>query len=354
MATLGQMQASSGAQLVSTCLCPLQSPSVRSTGVSESSTSGGRFRLTGLLAVMGLVLLAAACGSSSKSSSSSTAPSTTSPPSTAPAAAPTTAAAKGSGPVDVLYAGSLVDVMEKQIGPGFDAATGYTFDGFSGDSGTLATEIKGKVRQGDVYISASPAQNAKLMGPTNGDWVSWYALWATSPLVLGYNPHSKFAADLRTKPWYEVLVEPGILIGRTDPATDPKGKLTVEALESAAATHNEPGLKAITTDPNTVFPENTLVGRLQSGQLDVGFFYAAEASAAKIPTVPLQGEDYSAMYTVTVLNRAPHQAGGEAFVSYLLGPAAKPALSADGFILVTPPKVTGTGVPASLQSAMGM
>lgn len=298
---------------------------------------------------MAFVLLAAACGRSSKSNSSSTTPTTA-----APAASPTSAAAKGSGPVDVLYAGSLVNVMEKQIGPGFNAATGYTFTGFSGDSGALATEIKGKVRQGDVYISASPATNTQLMGPANGNWVSWYALWATSPLVLGYNPSSKFAADLKTKPWYQVLVEPGILVGRTDPATDPKGKLTVEALESAATTYNEPGLKAITTDTNTVYPENTLVGRLQSGQLDVGFFYAAEAKAANIPTVLLTGENYAAMYTVTVLNQAPHQAGGEAFVNYLLGPGAKTALNADGFALVTPPKVTGTGVPAGLQSSLGM
>ena len=178
----------------------------------------GRFRLLGILAVTGISLLAGACGSSSKSSAPTTTPPT---PTTAAAAAPSTSppstTARGSGPVDVLYAGSLVNVMEKQIGPGFDAATGYTFAGFSGDSGTLATEIKGKVRQGDVYISASPATNAQLMGPANGNWVSWYAHWASSPLVLGYNASSKFAADLKTKPWYQVLVEPGILIGRTDP-----------------------------------------------------------------------------------------------------------------------------------------
>ncbi len=64
------------------------------------------------------------------------------------------------------------------------------------------------------------------------------------------------------------------------------------------------------------------------------------------------GENYAANYTVTVLNQAPHQAGAEAFVNYLLGPEAKPALNADGFTLVTPPKVTGTGVPAGLQSIL--
>ena len=67
------------------------------------------------------------------------------PSTSAPSATPT-----GSGPVDVLYAGSLVDLMTKTIGPGFHTATGYTFNGTSGDSGTLANEIRGKTIVGDV------------------------------------------------------------------------------------------------------------------------------------------------------------------------------------------------------------
>ena len=118
-----------------------------------------------------------------------------------------------------------------------------------------------------------------------------------------------------------------------------------------AATDREPSLASIATSTSNVYPENTLVGRLQAGQLDVGFFYAAEAKAANIQTVPLTGQTLSAHYTITVLNKAPHEAAAEAFVTYLLSPAAKPALNADGFDLVTPPTVTGTGVPSSLQSA---
>jgi molybdate/tungstate transport system substrate-binding protein len=239
--------------------------------------------------------------------------------------------------------------MEKQIGPAFNTATGYTFTGDSADSGSLATQIKSGVQQGDVFISASPTVNTTLEGTANGNWVSWYASWASSPLVLGYNPSSKFAQDLQTKPWYQVLSEPGILIGRTDPTTDPKGKLTAQALTDGTAKDGGSGLSAVAASTNNVYPENTLVGRLQAGQLDVGFFYAAEAKAANITTVALTGEDLSAKYTITVLNNAPHEAAAEAFVKYLLGPAAKPILTGDGFVLVHP-AVTGTAVPAGLQS----
>jgi molybdate transport system substrate-binding protein len=292
-----------------------------------------------------VVVLAAACGSSAKTST----PTTLAPPA---AGSSTTSILKGSGPMDVLYAGSLVNVMEEQIGPAFDAATGYSFTGFPAGSSALAMQIKGKVRQGDVFISASPAVNETLMGPSNGNWVSWYVTFANSPLVIGYNPHSKFATDLQTKPWYEVITEPGFLIGRTDPATDPKGKLTEMAISEAAKMHNLPALDKITSSDSNVYPEETLVGRLQAGQLDAGFFYTSETTAARIPTVELTGLALKATYTVTVLNQAPHQAGGEAFVSYLLGPDAQSILTKSGFHLVQPPTITGSGVPASVSTAM--
>ena len=250
----------------------------------------------------------------------------------------------------MLYAGSLVNVMQNQISPGFQKATGYSVSGISAGSKDLASEIKGKVHVGDVFISASPKVNATLTGSKNGNWVTWYLTFASSGLVLAYNPNSKFAADLKTKPWYEVITESGIRIGFTDPATDPKGELVAEALAATAKIKNLPALKALAANKSDVYPEETLVGRLQSGQLDAGFFYTIEANAAKIPTVPLTGVALKATYTITILNNAPHQAGAESFVSYLLGPDGQAALSQDGFKIKAPPELTGTGLPSSLQS----
>ncbi len=280
-----------------------------------------------------LAALLAACGSSASSSSS-----TTKPP--------------NRGPVEVLYAGSLVNLMEHDLGPKFSAATGYQYSGFGAGSSQVANQIKGGVRQGDVFISASPNVNTTLQGPANGNWVNWYASFAKGTLVLGYNPNSRFANDLKTKPWYQVITEPGILVGKTDPALDPKGQLTVQALNQAATTYNEPALAAMAHSTDGVFPEETLVGRLQAGQLDAGFFYSNEAKEAGIPTVSLGAIQLAATYTVTVLNRAPHEAGGVSFVNYLLGPKGKSILTAHGLILISPPQRVGTGVPASLSSVV--
>jgi molybdate/tungstate transport system substrate-binding protein len=305
-------------------------------------------RKAAVVALLCIPLAAAGCSSSSSSSAASpAASSTTAAGSPSAAASPT-----GSGPVNVLYAGSLVDLMQKQVGPAFQTATGYSVSGISAGSKDLAAEIKGKVHQGDVFISASPKVNATLEGASGGNWVSWYGTFATSALVIGYNPKSKFANDLKTMPWYKAITEPGLKLGFTDPATDPKGVLAVQAMTDTAKSKNLPALKALSTNKSDIFPEETLVGRLQSGQLDAGFFYTAEAAAASIPTVPLTGEALKATYTITILNKAPHEAGAAAFVTYLLGSDGQAALKQDGFTLVSPPTVTGSGVPSSLQSVL--
>jgi molybdate/tungstate transport system substrate-binding protein len=248
---------------------------------------------------------------------------------------------RAGGPVDVLYAGSLVNLMEQAVGPAFDGATGYTFSGFSAGSNALASAIRGGTQVGDVFISASPLVNGTLEGSANGNWVSWYAGFASSPLVLGFNKGSKFAADLKSKPWYQVVVEPGFLLGRTDAAIDPKGKLAAQALSQAAGAYAEPALSQLAAGTSGVFPEETLVGRLESGQLDAGFFYASEAAAAGIPTVPLGGVALSAQYPITVLNRAPHDKAARAFLAFLLGKVGRSILGHDGLTLTVPPAVTG-------------
>ncbi len=243
--------------------------------------------------------------------------------------------------------------MQEQVGPAFTAATGYTLDNTSMGSTALATGIKGGTLQGDVFISASPAVNAALEGSANGSWVSWYAEFASSPLVLGYNPGGKFAQALKSQPWYSVVSQPGFLIGRTDPATDPKGVLAVTALDQMAQKHNLPALTTIASSTANVFPEQSLVGQLQAGQLDAGFFYGVEAAAANLKTVPLTGTKLAGDYTITILNKAPHSAAARAFVAYLLSKAGEKLLKRNGIVPFTPLKISGkASVPRSVKAIL--
>jgi molybdate/tungstate transport system substrate-binding protein len=258
----------------------------------------------------------------------------------------------GHGSVSVLYAGSLVNLMEHDLGPAFAATDHHDFQGVGAGSTELVAQIKGRVRQGDVFISASPQANSGLEGRANGGWLSWYVTFAKAPLVIGYNPHSHFAAQFRTRPWYSVITQPGIRVGRTDPALDPKGKLTVKALHDAGRTLGMPSLS--TAPPRfAVFPEESLVGRLEAGQLDAGFFYANEAREQHIPTVPLTGVSENATYTAAILASARDPGAAEAFLAFLLAPPGRAILTAHG-LAVAPPKLVGdpAAVPPALRRAI--
>ncbi|MGD1057826.1 MAG: substrate-binding domain-containing protein [Solirubrobacteraceae bacterium] len=269
-------------------------------------------------------------------------------------ATPVASTAAAQGKVSAIFAGSLVDIMEKSFGPAFTQTTGYPFEGFGGGSNEDAAAIKGKVRTADVFLSASASADKELEGAANGNWVSWYSTFASSNLVLGYDPKTKFGKELaHGKPWYKVISEPGILVGRTEPKADPKGKLTVEAVDAAAKKLHDPKLtKALKSFP--IFEETTMLARLQAGQLDAGFFYVVEAKEAHVPTVPLTPVYKYADYTLTILNNAENPAGAEALVSFLLSPKRK---TVEGDYGLVPLKPTFTGsasaVPKGLRSIVG-
>lgn len=314
-------------------------------------------------------LLVSACGAASTKTTTSSTP-----------------AAKAGGNVQVMYAGSLESIMEKQIAPAFKQSTGYTFEGEAKGSSALANEIKGHLQRPDIFISASASVNKQLMGSANGNYVSWYLNFARSEMVIGYNPHSRFASDFQaaakgTKSWYQVLEESGVRLGRTDPILDPKGSATIELMELAENYYHQPGLtqKVLGANENTsqIFPEEELVARLGAGQLDAGFFYINEAQAAHIPfvTLPKQinlGDPSLAatyktatwtnpktkvvskgapiVYTLTIPSTSQNQAGAQAFAAFLLSSQGQNILQSNG-LLSTPLTVSGdaNAVPQSLQ-----
>lgn len=289
-----------------------------------------------LLAAAALALagaFAARAAALTKTPNAPAAAHTLAPPeqSTTVAAAPSPPPA---GPVQVLYAGSLIALMEHDLGPAFTKDAGVKFWGEGKGSQALANEIRGELRRADVFISASPEVNEQLMGVENGDWLQWYAVFAASPLVIGYQPKSRFAADFAGKPWYEVLLEPGIRIGRTDPQLDPKGMRTLELLAAAATAYGRPELPRTLLAKRggaVIFPETDLIGRLQSGQLDAGFLYETEATERGIPYVkPASAVDPRAVYTVAIVRDAPHPAAAQAFVRYLLSAAGRARLERHG------------------------
>jgi molybdate/tungstate transport system substrate-binding protein len=206
----------------------------------------------------------------------------------------------GSGEaVSVLYAGSLAGVMEDGVGPAFSKATGLAYQGEAQGSLGGARMIRDKLRFPDVYISADPAVNEKvLMGQENGNLVNWYMTVAASQLVIGYNPASEFAGKFEEVrdgkvPWYELLETPGVRFGRGDPSIDPKGYRTIFMFDLAGRFYHRPEIPKLLGEPRNpaqVFPEIVLLARMESGEFDAAIFYKHEAVAHKLPFITLPPE----------------------------------------------------------------
>lgn len=261
------------------------------------------------------------------------------------------------GTVKVLYAASLTALMETHFGPTFTRATGFGFEGYAAGSTELANEIAGGVRAADVFVSASPKADDKLRAlPAGRGRVAWYAQVAHSPLVVGYNAKSRFATPLRAGPWYQVVLQPGFRLGRTDPTLDPKGTLVVQLAQAEEQALGQTGLADRLLAAGQIFPEQDLVGRLQAGQLDAGFFYQSEAVTVQIPFVaPEPSIDPSAQYTLALPQGGPNPAGAVAFSRFLLGSQGQSLLRAGG-LLVGPITIHGdkTAIPAALHAPLGV
>lgn len=300
----------------------------------KTRSSAGTKSTVGAIGLIGTALILAACGSTSSQSSSNT---------SAPNAS--------HGTINMSYAGSLVGAMTNDIFPKFEKLTHYKVDGYPGGSVALAQQIKEKLRQADIFLSAVPSVNSMLSGKANGNILSWYANLASSPLVIGYNPKSKLGSELTSSNWYKVMQTPGFRLGRTDPKLDPKGVLTDTLVKDEGIKIGDKSLfnRLLGSAENSsqIFPEETLVGRLESGQLDAGFFYENEAKLAKIPFIST-GIKLGANFTISILNGAKNQSGAIAFVNYLYSKQGQKELKSVGLI---PEKATvhGSGVPKGIK-----
>jgi molybdate/tungstate transport system substrate-binding protein len=207
----------------------------------------------------------------------------------APAARPAT-------PLTVAYAGSMAAVMNKGLGPAFDASHATTFQGIGQGSYGLARLIAAGQMRADVFVAITPGpirivQEAGLMGAA--------VPVASTRMVIAYSPKSRFAGDFAAAgeggaPWYKVLERDGLRFGRTDPATDPQGRNIVLTMQLAQRYYKQPDLVAQILgpidNPRQIFAEPSLLTRLESGQLDATSGYLSAVVSHHLPYITLPDE----------------------------------------------------------------
>lgn len=272
--------------------------------------------------------------------------------------------------INLLYAGSMTNVVENTLTSHIKKLLGIQLEGESAGSSELAGFIQSGQKRADLFISASPSVIEKsLFGAANHNRARWYLTFAGDSLVIAYNPKSHFAPQLAEaaegrRTWVSILSENGFRLGRTDPVLDPKGLATLAMGRLAAAYYHMPSLSSqvfgAVENPSQVFPEEDLLGRLNAGQMDAVIAYRHEAVEWKLPYISLPpqinlgdakyAKHYKSVkikvgqqektgglieFALTVPNNAANPKDGTRVASYLLGHAGQSILRMAGFASVS-------------------
>jgi molybdate/tungstate transport system substrate-binding protein len=205
----------------------------------------------------------------------------------------TLAAAQAVPTLRVAYAGSMGVVMDSAAGPAFAKANHAAYQGIGQGSYALARLLAAHQLQADIFVSITPGPIEVLK---QAGLIHSAAPVASTQMVVIYSPHSRFARDFAaaangTKPWYEVLGEPGLRLGRTDPAVDPQGANALLSLQLAADYYHRPDLSkhiaGALQNPAQIFTEPSLMSRLEAGQIDAAIGYLSAAQSHHLPTIAL-------------------------------------------------------------------
>lgn len=207
---------------------------------------------------------------------------------------------------------------------------------------------------------------------------TWYVGFAANRITFAYTDRSKGAAELTPNNWYQVLAQPGVRVGRSNPDTDPSGYQTLQMLQLAQDYYHSPGLVAevlANSPPETmVGTETQLLPALQSGQIDYLGIYRSDAiqhhlrfidlparidlsdpaqsatyATVSIPTASGARTGKPIVYALTVPTNAPNPALGERFVEFLLSPTGQRIMRDNGFTVLRPAVAGGHALPATLQ-----
>jgi len=188
------------------------------------------------------------------------------------------------------------------------------------------------------------------------EYAVWNIRFATNQLVLCYTDKSRFANQINSNNWYEILKRKGVIWGQADPNLDPCGYRSLMVLQLAEKYYKLPGLydQLISNRPEkNVRPKSVeLVSLLKTGNMDYAWEYLSVAVQHGLKYIQLPDEinlgNYkmdefyqqaavkvtgkkpgawitrigkSCTYGITILKSVQNIEAAEAFLEYLMDPS---------------------------------
>lgn len=292
----------------------------------------------------------------------------------------------------VLHAGSLTEPM-KELKKAFESKYPNVEVQLeaAGSAQTIrkVTELK---KEADVVASADYTLIPELMYPEYAEWVIKFA---RNQMVIAFANTSKYADEINSGNWYEILRRHDVKFGFSNPNDDPCGYRSQMVLQLAELYYNDSRIydDLIAENSNLEFTENNgtfilrmppseninpntgklmirsmemeLIYGLEAGEIDYYFIYRSVAKQHKHRFIELPEEiDLSStefadlykkvkvilsdgrmvegkpvVYGITIPTNAPNKYYAEKFVEFVIGEEGNRIFEALGQPPITPPEV---------------
>ncbi len=136
------------------------------------------------------------------------------------------------------------------------------------------TELK---KPCDIIASADYLVIDELIVP---EYASWSIRFATNEIVIAFQEKSRYASDIDSLNWTDILLKENVTFSRSDPDSDPCGYRSVLTFMLAEKYYNKPGLAAKLTSKDRDFirpKEVDLVALIEANAVDYMFQYKSVA-----------------------------------------------------------------------------
>jgi molybdate/tungstate transport system substrate-binding protein len=244
------------------------------------------------------------------------------------------------------------------------------------------TELK---RECDVLASADYVVIDQMLIPTHA---SWNIKFAADEMTIAYHDSSRRAAEVSSTNWFDILLDPKVAFGRSDPNSDPAGYRAIFVMTLAETYYSKSGLadSLLAKDTSLIRPKSVdLLALLESGSIDYIFTYRSVAVQHNLRFITLPDEinlkrpDFADRYRkvsatisgatpattivqngepivfgLTIPKNAPNYPVAVAFVSFLLSKDKGGKILEDSGLIVLPPFPSGdiNAVPVELRSLL--
>ncbi|PIU54938.1 MAG: tungstate ABC transporter substrate-binding protein WtpA [Chloroflexi bacterium CG07_land_8_20_14_0_80_51_10] len=285
------------------------------------------------------------------------------------------------GTITIFHAGSLAvpfKEMEKEfetLHPGVDVQCE------SASSGVAIRKVTELGKNAEIVASSEYSLIPDLMFP---EFADWYMTFAKNRMVLCYTDESKYADEVNSDNWFDILLRDGVEYGHST-LLDPCGYRTLLVWQLAEKHHNQPGLydQLLASCPEkNIRPKAVeLVALLQSGALDYASEYSSVAMQHKLkyvefpPEIDLSSVEFKDFYAQSIVDIPGKEPGttitkkGEpivygvtipkntanpelaiAFMEYLLGEKGQAIMNKNGQPSIVPAVVNDLSkLPAELK-----